>query len=306
MSDARRYKRVIVLSGGVSAERDGSKRNGQECARDLRECGYDVVEMDVDHDIVKRLQAAKPDVVFNGAYGRGVEDGAIQGVLEWLRIPYTHSGVGVSALAMDKARTKDVLAAHGLPVPMGRSLTRESLGMGHPMKPPYILKPNAEGSSVGIRLVLSDDDDILSGDVEIPESLIVEAFIPGRDLTVAIVGGAAVGVTEIKSQSGLWDRAAKHGEIPCTLETPARVPSTVEERCRELAEASHRILGCRVVSRVDLRWEEEKGPDGVVILEVNTQPAMYDGSSFATQLASCGMARRDVCELLMANASLYG
>jgi D-alanine-D-alanine ligase len=296
--------RVAVLMGGVSMEREGSLQNGKECAQDLRDSYYDVIEIDVDYDVVDRLRDAKPDVVFNGCYGRWVEDGAIQGLLEWMKLPYTHSGVVASAIAMDKARCRDVFSANGLPVAEGRLISRKHLGSVHPMASPYVLKPNSEGSSLGTWFVLSDDTLPPSPSLDLPNTFLVEKFVPGRDLSVGVVRDKAMVVTEIVSENGVWDLQAKQGDVMIEKVTPARLPKAVTARCLELAETAHRSIGCRFISRTDIRWDESNGIDGLVVLEINTQPAFFKGSLFEKQLFQQKISRSQLCRWLVEDASL--
>jgi D-alanine-D-alanine ligase len=290
--------------GGVSREREGSLQNGKECAQDLRDAGYNVTEIDVDYDVIDSLRDAQPDVVFNGSYGRWVEDGTIQGLLEWMKLPYTHSGVMASAIAMDKARCRDVFRANGLPVVEGRLISRDHLGSVHPMVPPYVLKPNSEGSSIGTWFVLSEDTPPPGPGPDLPNSFLVEKFVPGRDLSVGVVRDKAIAVTEIVSENGVWDFQAKHGDVMIEKFTPARLPEAITARCLELAEIAHQTIGCRFISRTDFRWDESNGNDGLAVLEINTQPAYFEGSSFAMQLSQQGISRSELCQWLVKDASL--
>lgn len=299
-------KRVAVLIGGVSAEREGSLTMGRNCAAALREAGYDTVEIDAGYDVAERLLEAKPDVTFNALMGRWGEDGAIQGLLEWMQIPYTHSGVLASAVGMDKARSRAVYRDAGLPVAEGRLLHRDELAAGHPMAPPYVLKPNAEGSSIGIHFVLDDETPPLTGGAELPEWFLVEKFAPGQDLTVSVVRDKGFCVSAIKTARGVWDYDSKYHIVEAEVITPAALPEDIRATCYELAEAAHRALGCRFISRSDLRWDETKGQAGFVVLETNTQPAIgfAGGGTFDRQLEHAGVSLAELCSWLVEDASL--
>lgn len=295
---------VAVLSGGVSSEREGSLAMGAKCAEALRAAGYAVTRIDVGHDIAERLRAVAPDVAFNALMGRWGEDGVIQGLLEAMRIPYTHSGVCASAIGMDKARAKAVFAAAGLPVPEGRIVAREELASGHPMRPPYVLKPNAEGSSLGMRVVRGADERV-PDPPETAGALLVERFVPGRDLTVTVLRDRAFCASEIETANGVWDFDAKYHRVPSRRITPAALPAEVTARARDLAERAHRAIGARFLSRTDLRWQPERGADGLVVLEINTQPAIgLPGGTIDEQIAHLGIPLPTLCRWLVEDAGL--
>ncbi len=298
-----RAPRVAVLMGGLSAERDVSLVSGRECARALRDAGYETIEIDVGRDVAQRLSEAAPDVVFNALHGRWGEDGCAQGLLEMLGLPYTHSGVLASALAMDKARAREIFAASGLPVAEGRIVARAELARGHPMPPPYVVKPNNEGSSVGVIIVPEGANAPAAMAADAPEALLVEAFVPGRELTVAVLGDRALGVTDIVAVSGWYDYHAKYAAGGSRHVVPADIPECVAEACRDCALRAHRALGCRGLSRADFRWDEAKGVDGLALLEVNTQPGMTPTSLAPEQAAVAGMDFTALCHWILEDAS---
>ncbi len=268
-------KQVVVLMGGFSAERAVSLNSGAAVAKALREAGYGVRAVDVGRDLHALLGALepRPDVVFNALHGRWGEDGCVQGLLNMLGIPYTHSGLLASALAMDKPTAKRVMASAGIPVPEGAVLGRDALLAGDPMPRPYVVKPVNEGSSVGVRIVRAGDNlDPLGG--ESWSEVLVERFVPGRELTVAVMGDRALGVLEITSERGFYDYDAKYAPGGSIHLYPAPIPAAVHDEAMRLALLAHQCLGCRGVSRADLRWDESTGVAGLYVLEVNTQPGM--------------------------------
>ncbi len=299
---SRTVNRIAVLKGGPSAERDVSLVSGAACALALRQQGFDVVEIDAGVDLAARLADSAPDVVFNALHGRWGEDGCVQGLLEWLRIPYTHSGVLASALAMDKARSKAAYAAAGLPVVDSLLTTRAAASAAHPMAPPYVVKPNNEGSSVGIYLVDAAANGPAQLDASMPDTVMVEAFIPGRELTVAVLGDRALGVTDIHTD-GWYDYHAKYDAGGSTHVIPARLPDAVTDACMDYALRAHDALGCRGLSRTDFRWDEARGPDGLFLLETNTQPGMTPTSLAPEQAAYSGMDFGALCVWLVEDAS---
>lgn len=293
--------RVAVLMGGPSAEREVSLVSGRECAAALRVAGYQVVEVDAGHDICARLTEIAPDVVFNALHGRWGEDGCVQGMLEWLGLPYTHSGVLASALAMDKARTKEVYRAAGLPVVASVLASRAAVGQGHVMPPPYVVKPNNEGSSVGVYIVLpgSNAPHLASS---MPETVMVEAFAPGRELTVTVMGDRALCVTDILTE-GWYDYEAKYTTGGSRHVLPANIPGPIAEACLDYALRAHRALGCRGLSRTDFRWDEANGLNGLILLETNTQPGMTPTSLSPEQAAHCGISFPELCRWIVEDAS---
>lgn len=273
--------------GGPSAERDVSLSSGKECAAALRVAGFDVVEVDAGADLVERLKDIKPDVVFNGLHGRWCEDGVVQGLLEWLRIPYTHSGVLSSAMAMDKQKTKDVYRAHGLPFVDSVLATKDQIEAAHVMPPPYVVKPFNEGSSVGIYLVMEGDAPPRIN-AELPDVMMVETYAPGRELTTAVMGDKPLTVTDIVTD-GWYDYAAKYEEGGSRHVTPAEIPTEIFDACMDYAVRAHDALGCRGMSRTDYRWDETRGLAGLILLETNTQPGMTPTSLAPEQAAHCGI-----------------
>ncbi|WP_231125765.1 D-alanine--D-alanine ligase [Roseovarius gahaiensis] len=288
--------------GGPSAEREVSLSTGRECAAALREAGYTVTEVDAGHDLAARLSDVAPDVVFNALHGRWGEDGCVQGLLEWMQIPYTHSGVLSSALAMDKQKTKDVFRSAGLPVVDSVLAPRDEVRARHVIAPPYVVKPNNEGSSVGVYLVhdAADAPPALSDDM--PDMVMVEAFAPGRELTASVMGDRALTVTDILTD-GWYDYDAKYSEGGSRHVVPADVPTEIFDACMDYALRAHRILGCRGLSRTDFRWDEARGLDGLIILETNTQPGMTPTSLSPEQAQAVGVSFPDLCRWMVEDAS---
>ena len=293
--------------GGPSSEREVSLSTGRGCAEALRGEGYEVVEVDCGRDLPARLAEIKPDVCFNALHGRWGEDGCVQGILEWLRIPYTHSGVLASALAMDKTRTKAVYQANALPVVESLIVSREAAMADHAMAPPYVVKPNNEGSSVGVYLVAEGANAPPQLAATMPATVMVEAYVPGRELTCSVMGdgpGArgALTVTDILTD-GWYDYDAKYVEGGSRHVVPAEIPQPIFDACMEMATVAHRALGCRGVSRSDFRWDEGRGLDGLVMLETNTQPGMTPTSLTPEQAAACGISFGALCRWLVEDAS---
>ncbi len=293
--------RVAVLMGGPSAEREVSLVSGHECAKALRVAGYDVVELDAGPDLVARLSDIKPDCVFNALHGRWGEDGCVQGLLEWLRIPYTHSGVLASALAMDKARAKDVYAAAGLPTVTSVLATRDAVSAAHVMAPPYVVKPNNEGSSVGVYIVREGSNAPRLADT-MPQTVMVETYAPGRELTTTVMGDRALAVTDIIT-AGWYDFDAKYKPGGSRHEVPANLPAKISAACLDYALRAHRALGCRGLSRTDFRWDEARGLKGLILLETNTQPGMTPTSLAPEQAAHCGISFPELCAWIVKDAS---
>jgi D-alanine-D-alanine ligase len=299
---SRTAPKVAVLMGGLSAEREVSLVTGRSCARALREAGFDTVEVDAGLDLPVVLADLKPDVCFNALHGRWGEDGCVQGILEWLRIPYTHSGVLASALAMDKVRAKDAYVAAGLPVVASRLARAEEVRRRHVMPPPYVVKPNNEGSSVGVYIVheAANAPPQLSDDM--PEVVMVEAYAPGRELTVTVMGERALCVTDILT-AGWYDYDAKYKPGGSRHVLPADLPAPVTEACLDFALRAHRALGCRGLSRTDFRWDEARGLDGLILLETNTQPGMTPTSLSPEQASHVGIGFPDLCRWIVEDAS---
>ena len=293
--------RVAVLMGGPSAEREVSLVTGRECAAALREAGFDTVELDADRDVAARLTEIAPDAVFNALHGRWGEDGCVQGILEWLGIPYSHSGVLSSALAMDKQKTKEVYAAAGLPVVNSVLATREAVEAGHVLPAPYVVKPYNEGSSVGVYIV-HDGSNAPRLAATMPDVVMVETYAPGRELTTTVVGDRALCVTDIIT-NGWYDYDAKYAVGGSSHVLPADVPADITEACLDYALRAHRALGCRGISRTDFRWDESRGLDGLILLETNTQPGMTPTSLAPEQAAFCGIPFPELCRWIVEDAS---
>jgi len=288
--------------GGPSAEREVSLSSGRECAKALRAAGYDVSEIDAGDDLAERLRALAPDVVFNALHGRWGEDGCVQGLLEWLRLPYTHSGVLASALAMDKSRAKEAYKAAGLPVVESRLACKAEVVARHVLPAPYVVKPNNEGSSVGVYLVLDGANSPPQLSDEMPEVVMVETYAPGRELTCTVMGDRALCVTEIVT-TGWYDYAAKYTAGGSRHVCPAELPAEIAEACCDYALRAHRALGCRGVSRTDFRWDDSRGLAGLILLETNTQPGMTPTSLAPEQAAAEGMSFADLCRWMVEDAS---
>lgn len=298
---SRTAPHVAVLMGGLSAEREVSLSSGRGCAQALREAGYHVTELVAGSDLPERLTALRPDVVFNALHGRWGEDGCVQGILEWLRLPYTHSGVLASALAMDKQRTKEVYRAAGLPVVESHIVAREDVESAHVLPPPYVVKPNNEGSSVGVYLVMPGSNAPRLA-ATMPARVMVEAYVPGRELTTTVMGDRALCVTDIVTQ-GWYDYEAKYAPGGSSHVCPARIPPDIAEACLDYALRAHRALGCRGVSRTDFRWDEPRGLAGLVLLETNTQPGMTPTSLAPEQAAAIGYSFPQLCDWMVRDAS---
>ncbi len=274
---------IAVLMGGWSPEREVSLVSGKACAEGLREGGHTVIEYDVQRDLralvdfLRPASGGGPDVVFNALHGKYGEDGCIQGVLEIMKVPYTHSGVLASAIAMDKPMSRHVFTSIGIRVALGKVVERHSLAQGDPMPRPYVVKPIDQGSSVGVHIVREGDN---LGAVEVAEAqfgekVLVEKFVPGRELTVAVMGDKAIAVTELRPRTRFYDYEAKYTDGVTEHLIPAPIPAEVYEKAREWALMAHQALGCNGLARADLRWDDSKpGTEGLVVLELNTQPGM--------------------------------
>jgi D-alanine-D-alanine ligase len=284
-------RHVAVLMGGLSAEREVSLVSGSACAEALERLGARVSRLDAGRDIAEVLMRLRPDVCFNALHGAWGEDGCVQGVLETLGLPYTHSGVLASALAMDKAKAKAVLAAAGVDVPGGGLFNRFDAARDHVMAPPYVIKPNAEGSSVGVFRVFEGanrpPEALAASTWAFGEEVMIEPYIAGLELAVAVMDGKALAVTEIEAASGFYDYDAKYGEGGSVHIIPARIEASAATRAMAMAELAHRALGCRGVTRSDFRYDVVNGI--LVLLEVNTQPGMTPTSLAPEQAAHCGV-----------------
>jgi D-alanine-D-alanine ligase len=301
--------RVVVLYGGISAERAVSLASGVQVAGALRESGYDVKAVDVGPDLsaVVAALSPKPDVVFNALHGRFGEDGAIQGVLDWLGIPYTHSGVRASAIAMDKQAAKALFTAAGLPVAPGQIISVKQLEAADPLPLPYVVKPVNEGSSVGVEVVRGGDNrraDIARNWTFGPNAL-VEEYIPGRELTVSVLDDRALAVTEIRAVAGaFYDYESKYADGGSCHIIPADIHPDARARAMDVAVAAHRAIGCRGATRCDFRYDDRHGEPGrLVLLEINTQPGMTPTSLLPEQAAYCGISFPQLCTWMVENAA---
>lgn len=302
--------KVAVLMGGWSAEREVSLSSGNACAGALERAGFKVEKIDAARDtVVATLLKMKPDVVFNALHGKWGEDGCAAALLETLQIPYTHSGVLASSLAMHKEKSKTIFVAAGLPVAESKLVAIEEAAAKHPMALPYVVKPVAEGSSVGVHIVTSASNGpatvILDERAIFGDEVMVERFIPGKELTCAVMGDTALGVIDIVPQVGWYDYKAKYAKGGSTHILPADIPKDVYKRCQQVALAAHQALGCRGVSRSDFRYDDTPGGTGeLVLLEVNTQPGMT-GTSLVPELAAhAGHSFEDLVTWMVNDASL--
>ncbi|HEX2803029.1 MAG TPA: D-alanine--D-alanine ligase [Sphingomicrobium sp.] len=300
---------VVVLMGGWSAERDVSLSSGRGIVEALR--GNDwtrVTELDMDRDVAQRLAELNPDVVFNALHGTPGEDGSVQGMMDLMGLKYTHSGLETSVIAIDKELTKMVLVPHGIRMPEGRIVASESLFREDPLPRPYVLKPANEGSSVGVAIVTEDGNygSPIGRDVEGPwqhfERLLAEPFIRGRELTVSVLGDEALGVTELKPVAGFYDYDAKYTDGLTEHVCPAEVPEGIAGAMMDMALRAHRLLGCKGASRSDFRWDDERGEEGIYLLEVNTQPGMTPLSLVPEQAKQRGISYAQLVETLIAEA----
>jgi D-alanine-D-alanine ligase len=301
-------KHVAVLMGGWSAEREVSLNSGKACADAAEKAGYRVTRIDVDRDIAATLRALKPDVALNVLHGRPGEDGTLQGMLEILGIPYSHSGVMASSVAMQKDIAKTVLKAGGVPVPGGGLYGRMDVAKAHILPPPYVIKPVAEGSSVGVFIVREDQahppQELTRADWSFGEQVLVEPFIPGKELTCAVMGDRALGVIEIIANTKFYDYEAKYAPGGSTHLLPAPVSSEVYKECQRLAVLAHKALGCRGVTRSDFRYDDTKGVEGIACLEVNTQPGMTETSLVPELAAHAGISFPELVRWMVEDASL--
>jgi D-alanine-D-alanine ligase len=302
--------RVAVLYGGISAEREVSLSSGLKVIDALREVGFDVTPIDVGEDlgaVIAALKDARPDAAFNALHGRFGEDGAIQGVLDWMGIPYTHSGVRASAVAMDKAAAKAVFASAGLPIARGREVDIAELEAADPLPLPYVVKPVNEGSSVGVEIIRSGDNRRaeVARAWRFGKVAMVEEFIPGRELTVGVMGDRALAVTEILADAGVfYDYESKYADGGSRHLIPAPVHPDAYTQALDVALAAHRAIGCRGASRCDFRYDDTAGEPGrLVLLEINTQPGLTPTSLLPEQAAHMGMSFPRLCAWMVENAS---
>ncbi|QNQ10525.1 D-alanine--D-alanine ligase [Sphingomonas alpina] len=299
---------VAVLMGGWSAEREVSLTSGSGIADALESLGHCVTRIDMGRDVAAKLAAAAPDVVFNALHGTPGEDGTVQGMLDLMGLKYTHSGLVTSVIAIDKVLTKQALVPHGIPMPGGRIVKSASLYEGDPLARPYVLKPVNEGSSVGVAIVTDSGNygNPIAPGVVGPwqefDELLAEPFVRGRELTTAVLGGEALGVTELKPKSGFYDYDSKYTEGLTEHIYPADIPDEITEACKAIALESHRLLGCKGVSRSDFRWDDERGVDGLFLLEVNTQPGMTPLSLVPEQARHVGMSYAELVQKIVDDA----
>lgn len=303
---------VVVLMGGWAHERPVSLMSGEGVAKALEARGHRVTRVDMDRQVAARIAEAAPDVVFNALHGVPGEDGTVQGMLDLMGVPYTHSGLATSVIAIDKELTKQALVPHGIPMPGGRIVVSESLYERDPLPRPYVLKPVNEGSSVGVAIVTEGGNygNPIAREAEGPwqefDRLLAEPYIRGRELTVAVIdepaGPRALTVTELVPKSGFYDFDAKYTEGMTEHVCPAQIPEDIARMCLDLAVRAHRVLGCTGCSRTDFRWDDEHGEDGLFVLETNTQPGMTRLSLVPEQARHCGMSYEDLVEAIVADA----
>jgi D-alanine-D-alanine ligase len=299
---------VAVLMGGWSSERPVSLMSGEGVAKALESRGHKVTRIDMDRDVALRLSEAKPDVVFNALHGCPGEDGTVQGMMDLMGLTYTHSGLACSVIAIDKELTKQALVPHGIPMPGGRIATSEELYERDPLARPYVLKPVNEGSSVGVAIVTEGGNygNPISRETKGPwqefDSLLVEPFIRGLELTTAVIGNRALAVTELKPKSGFYDFDAKYTDGLTEHVCPAQIPDEITEACKDIALRAHHLLGCKGATRSDFRWDDGQGVKGLFLLEINTQPGMTPLSLVPEQAKHCGMSYEDLVEEIIAEA----
>ena len=303
---------IVVLMGGWANERPVSLMSGEGIATALEERGHRVTRIDMDRHVAARIAEAAPDVVFNALHGVPGEDGTVQGMLDLMGVPYTHSGLATSVVAIDKQLTKQALVPRGIPMPGGRIVKSADLHQRDPMPRPYVLKPVNEGSSVGVAIVTDEGNygNPIAADAKGPwqdfAELLAEPYIKGRELTAAVVdfaeGARALAVTELKPKSGFYDFDAKYTDGMTDHICPADIPPRIAELCLEYTLTAHKVLGCRGTSRTDFRWDEEQGEDGLFVLETNTQPGMTPLSLVPEQARYAGIEYATLCELIVAAA----
>ncbi|OUS13585.1 D-alanine--D-alanine ligase [Rhodospirillales bacterium 47_12_T64] len=299
---------MALLMGGFSPERDVSLATGTACAKALREARYNVTEIDVSKDIaslINQLNEIKPDVVFNALHGEWGEDGCVQGLLELLGLTYTHSQVLSSALAMHKERAKALVEQVGVRVPESKSITAQDLAAGDPLPRPYVIKPLSQGSSVGVHIVFEGDNHTASSreDLGFEGDIMVERYIPGRELTVAVMGDKALAVTELSPKQGFYDYEAKYTDGKTDHIIPAPIPESIYQEALDAALKSHQVLGCQGVSRSDFRYDDTaRGDGGLYYLETNTQPGMTDLSLVPEQAKHVGISFSELCAWMVEDA----
>ena len=299
---------IAVLMGGWSSERPVSLMSGEGVAKALESRGHTVTRIDMGRDVALKLSEANPDVVFNALHGSPGEDGTVQGMMDLMGLVYTHSGLATSVIAIDKELTKQALVPHGIPMPGGRIVETSELYQRDPLERPYVLKPVNEGSSVGVAIVTDEGNygNPISPDAKGPwqefEHLLAEPFVRGHELTTAVLGGKALLVTELKPKSGFYDFDAKYTDGMTDHVCPAEIPAEIAQACKDIALRAHKLLGCRGATRSDFRWDDERGIEGLFLLEVNTQPGMTPLSLVPEQAKQLGMSYEDLVEAIVAEA----
>ena len=303
---------ILVLMGGWANERAVSLSSGKGVADALESKGHRVTRLDMERDVAAKIAAAAPDVVFNALHGVPGEDGTVQGMLDLMGIPYTHSGLATSVVAIDKQLTKQALIPRGIPMPGGRIVASAELFAGDPIARPYVLKPVNEGSSVGVAIVTDESPcgNPINAEAKGPwqdfAELLAEPFIRGRELTAAVIdtddGARALGVTELIVASGFYDYENKYTDGKTAHVFPAQIPEEIAALCETYALRAHEVLGCHGASRTDFRWDDERGAEGLFVLETNTQPGMTPLSLVPEQAGYCGIAYPELCEMLVADA----
>ncbi|QPQ54053.1 D-alanine--D-alanine ligase [Allosphingosinicella flava] len=296
---------VAVLMGGWSAEREVSLMSGNGVADALESLGHRVTRIDMDRNVAQVIAAARPDVVFNALHGTPGEDGSVQGMLDLMQVPYTHSGMVTSVIAIDKELTKQALVPHGIRMPEGRIVECESLYAADPMARPYVLKPVNEGSSVGVAIVTKEGNygNPIAREAKGPwqefDRLLAEPFIRGRELTAAVIGDEALAVTELRPKSGFYDYDAKYTDGLTEHVCPAEIPDEIRDAALAMALKAHQLLGCKGASRSDFRWDDEQGVKGLYLLEVNTQPGMTPLSLVPEQAKYRGMSYAELVQKIV-------
>ncbi|VXC40372.1 D-alanine--D-alanine ligase [Sphingomonas sp. 8AM] len=299
---------IAVLMGGWSAEREVSLSSGNGVADALESLGHRVTRIDMGPDVAAKLAAAAPDLVFNALHGTPGEDGSVQGLMDLMGLRYTHSGLATSVIAIDKVLTKQVLVPAGVPMPGGRIVKSADVHGADPLPRPYVLKPVNEGSSVGVAIVTDAGNygNPIARDATGPwqefDELLAEPYVRGRELTTAVLGDRALGVTELRPKSGWYDYDAKYTDGMTEHIFPAEVPDEITQACMALALQAHRVLGCRGTSRSDFRWDDERGVDGLFLLEVNTQPGMTPLSLVPEQARHIGLSYPELVQAIVDEA----
>jgi D-alanine-D-alanine ligase len=300
--------KVAILMGGWSAEREVSLVTGKGVAEAVARLGHEAVAIDMGRDVAQRLADVQPDVVFNALHGTPGEDGSVQGLLDLMGLKYTHSGLTTSVISIDKVLTKMYLSPHGIRMPGGHVVKTEGLFLGDPLPRPYVLKPVNEGSSVGVAIVTAESNygEPIAREATGPwqefDELLAEPFIRGRELTTAVLGDRALGVTELRPKSGFYDYDAKYTDGMTEHICPANVPAAIADACLDMALKAHRVLGCKGTSRSDFRWDDEKGVEGLYLLEVNTQPGMTPLSLVPEQAKAVGIGYDELVQMILDEA----